>query len=514
MGTYRYDKKGGEIRKQKKGMAPGPLFLLVLSIFLMGSLNALGEAARGIAGGPSTEEWTLRNWGKAFGGDSDEEAFAMALTSDGGCILAGRTYTFDPSSGYGDAWLVKLGPDGDVEWEKRYGGSLWDAVFVVQQTPDGGFIAAGERYPPGGSLEVWVMKLKFDGEIYWQNTYGRADHYDSGLSVRSTADGGFILLGRTQSHAVGGEQGAWVLKLTGSGGIEWQKFLGGSDYDILFSVEQTTDGGYVLAGGTYSYSHVPGFSDVWMVKMSRNGDVAWEKTYGGIYDDVAYSVKQTEEGGYVLACWTSFGYGDIWALKTDMDGNVEWQKRYGGTEGDVPTSLRQTSDGGFVISGYTSSFGSGSYDAWAFKLAGNGRIEWQKTFGGNGIDAFNGIEETATGYGATGYTGSFGAGGKDFWYIHFTPVGPGTHLLHSFSGPSHAVSPPMEVTESPLIGFIRATRISPVASVTTTSETASKETVLSESPGNGNPPSKGVIVMRAAGNIPWPVYPKDKRMKK
>ena len=488
--------------------------MLVLSAFLTGPPEAAGNDGIGTKGGPLTGEWSQRNWGKTFGGELDEEAFALELTSDGGCILAGRTYTFDSSTGYGDAWLMKLGLGGIVEWEKSYGDVLWDAIFAVQQTPDGGYVAAGEQYPPGGSQEAWVMKLKPDGEIEWQNTYGRAEHYDSALSIRSTADGGFILLGRTQSYTFGSEQGAWVLKLAGNGEIEWQKFLGGSEYDMLFSVEQTTDGGYVLAGGTYSYSDVPWFSEVWLVKMFPNGDIDWEKTYGGIYNDVAYSVKQSSDGGYVLACWTSFDYGDVWVLKTDSHGNLDWQKRYGGAWEDVPTALQQTSDGGFVISGYTSSFRSGDYDGWVLKLSDNGRIEWQKTFGGNGIDGFNDIEETATGYAATGYTGSFGAGEWDFWIIHFTPVGPGTLLLKSIIGSSHAVSPSMDVAESFISGFFSNTYVFPVASITTTSETASEETVLSEFPGNGNPPfSDQEKVHYGKGTISWPIYPNDKSTK-
>lgn len=513
MEIRRNGKKADENCKQKKGWLWPLLFMLAVSVILIGPPTAGGNDGIGTIGGPLTAEWAQRNWGKAFGRNWNDEAFAMGFTADGGSILAGRTYSFD-ESGYGDAWLLRLSPGGDVEWEKRYGDLLWDVIFDVQQTADGGFVAAGDRYPPDGSQEAWVMKLKSDGEVEWQSTYGRADHYDSALAIRQTADGGFILLGRTQSYTIGGEQGAWVLKLTGSGAIEWQKFLGGNEYDILFSVEQTTDGGYVLAGGTYSYSDAPFFSEVWMVKMFPNGDIAWEKTYGGPYDDVAYSVKPAPDGGYVLTCWTAFSRGDVWVLKTDAVGNLEWQQRYGGDWADVPTSMILTSDGGFVIGGYTSSFGSGSDDGWVFKAAANGRIEWQKTFGGSGRDAFNGIVETETGYAASGYTSSFGAGEMDFWIVNFTPVGPGTLLLNTITGPSHARTPAMEeVTEKYITGYISNTLVSPVASVTTTSATAGIETLLSRFPGKGKPFSTEVGVSPANGSVSWPIFPKNHRLK-
>ena len=163
--------------------------------------------------------------------------------------------------------------------------------------------------------------------------------------------------------------------------------LGGAEGDRASCIEQTSEGGYIATGSTASFGS--GKLDIWVLRLDVSGNVEWQKTYGGTEDDVASSIQQTGEGGYIVAGYTSsFGAGkkDVWVLKLDKDGNVEWQKTYGGTEDDVASSIQQTGEGGYIVAGYTSSFGAGKKDVWVLKLDKDGNVEWQKTYGGTGDD--------------------------------------------------------------------------------------------------------------------------------
>ena len=168
---------------------------------------------------------------------------------------------------------------------------------------------------------------------------------------------------------------AWVLKLNAAGQPQWQKTYGAGCLDASFSVRQTTDGGYVVASGSLTFG--AGLTDFWILKLDSNGTIQWQKTYGGAGFDLAHSLEQTQDGGYVVAGWTgSFGAGetDAWVLKLSSTGEIEWQKTYGGTGFDVANTIRQTEDGGYVVGGWTDSFGAGNGDMWILKLDANGEI--------------------------------------------------------------------------------------------------------------------------------------------
>jgi hypothetical protein len=207
----------------------------------------------------------------------------------------------------------------------------------------------------------------------WAKTYGGASD-DRANSIQPTSDGGYIVAGWTISFGAGGAD-VWVLKLDGSGNVTWQKTYGGAGTDWATSIQQTSDGGYIVAGVTGSFG--AGSGDVWVLKLDGSGNVTWQKTYGGGSTDYAYSIQQTSDGGYIVAGLTdSFGAGsaDVWVLKLDGSGNVTWQKTYGGGSTDYAYSIQQTSDGGYIVAGLTDSFGAGSYDFWVLKLDGSGEI--------------------------------------------------------------------------------------------------------------------------------------------
>jgi hypothetical protein len=219
----------------------------------------------------------------------------------------------------------------------------------------------------------------------WAVTYGGIDD-DRLLSIDQTVDGGYIVAGLTFSFGAG-DYDLWILKLDSDGTVGWQKTYGGNGDDHATSIQQTSDGGYIVAGGTSSFG--AGSYDLWVLKLNSDGTIAWQKTYGGTDYDAATSVQQILGGGFVVLGDTwSFGTGsmDFWVLRLNPDGTVFWQRTYGGTQSEYSRSIQQTSDAGYIVAGSTSSFGVGSGDIWLLKLNSNGTIAWQKTYGGNGGD--------------------------------------------------------------------------------------------------------------------------------
>ncbi len=225
------------------------------------------------------------------------------------------------------------------------------------------------------------------------------------------------MAGETESFGAG-IYDVWILKLDANGNVVWQKTYGGADYDHAYSIQQTSDGGYIVAGETWSSWSFGAErnGDAWVLKLDANGNVQWQKRYGGADSDIASFIQQTSDGGYIVAGRTDyFGAGDfdfdVWVLKLDANGNVQWQKRYGGPGWDWASSIQQTSDGGYIVAGYTDSFGAGYFDVWVLKLDASGNVQWAKTYGGADYDHANSIQQTSDGgYIVAGETYSFGAG--------------------------------------------------------------------------------------------------------
>ena len=379
-------------------------------------------------------------WAATYGGaDSDDLAYSIKQTDDGGYILAGKTAY--PSAGGKitiEFLVLKLSPDGSVEWQKTYGGKYSEQARSIQQTIDGGYIVAGATWSFGiRPQELWVLKLGADGNIEWQKTYG-GYYGDAAYSIQQTGDGGYIVAGGTMSFGQI-EMDSWVLKLSPDGSVEWQKTYGGEGSDLADSVRQTNDGGYIVAGSTESFG--AGQGDLWVLKLKPNGVIEWQKTYGGEDPDKAGSIHQTDDGGYIVAGETkSFGAGqrDLWVLKLKPNGTIEWQKTYGGESWDTALSIQQTTDGGYIVAGETRSFGTESIDAWVLKLSPEGTVEWQKSCGGAHWDWACSIQQTNDGgYVMTGGTMSVGAGvedSPDIWVLKLRPdgsIGPSCDLIRN-----------------------------------------------------------------------------------
>jgi uncharacterized delta-60 repeat protein len=325
---------------------------------------------------PGRDFWVLKlkvdgavSWQKTYSGGY---AYSVQQTSDSGYVVAGL--------GFGsDWWVVKLNGEGGVSWQNRYGGDSWDLAHSIRQTTDGGYIVAGATQSFGaGYYDIWVLKLNSDGTVDWQKRYGGSD-WDGAYSVQQTIDHGYVVAGYTRSFGAANDD-FWVLKLNPDGTVSWQKRYGGTGDDSASSIQQTSDGGYIVAGETRSFD--AGGEDFWVLKLNSDGAVAWQKRYGGTGDDYASSIQQTSDGGYIVAGSYSAGWGcgDFWILKLNSDGTVSWQKRYGGAYGDYARSIQQTSDGGYIVAGSL----SGNF--WVLKLASDGTISFNPASGAYVVD--------------------------------------------------------------------------------------------------------------------------------
>ncbi len=301
-------------------------------------------------------------------------------------------------------------------WSRTFGGSESDWGYSVQQTSDGGYILLGttESYGAGG-YDSWLIKTDSQGNKEWERTFGGSED-DWGYSVQQTRDGGYILLGGSYGT---GDGDFWLIKTDAQGNKEWERTFGGSDIDWGWSVQQITDGGYILLGYTESYG--TGKEDVWLIKTDAYGNKEWDRTFGGSEDDRGTSVQQTKDAGYILLGTTwlyGTGKGDFWLIKTDSQGNKEWDRTFGGSDWDGGTSVQQTADGGYILLGDTASYGAGSADFWLIKTDAYGNKEWERTFGGSETEWGGSVQQTEDGgYILRGYTYSYGAGSADFWLI-------------------------------------------------------------------------------------------------
>ncbi len=377
-------------------------------------------------------------WTKTFGGTDSDGGVSVKQTSDGGYIVAGYTNSF--SAGSSDVWLIKTASSGDTLWIKTFGGNEFEAGLSVEQTLDGGFIITGHTSSFGvGDEDAWLIKTDASGDTIWTKTFGGSFN-DYGYSVQQTTDGGYIVTGFTGSFGAGNLD-AWLIKTDASGDTIWTKTFGGSYDDYGCSVQQTSDGGYIITGIKDYFDGEPGSGDTWLIKTDADGGTLWTKTFGGSSFDAGNSVQQTSDGDYIIIGQTySFGAGssDAWLIKTDMSGDTLWTKTFGGSIDDYPMSVQQTTEGGYIIAGYTYSFGAGSADVWLIKTDSFGDTLWTKTFGGISNDHCNSVQQTSDGgYILSGGTTSFGfgAGYDDVWLIKTTPdisnIEPNSELVIS-----------------------------------------------------------------------------------
>ena len=340
----------------------------------------------------------------------------------------------------------------DILWEKSYGGTHADYLFDAQPTADYGFILAGSSLSNKtgnktddnqGDLDYWVWKMTEKGDLDWQKSFGGSG-FDLLQSIKNTRDGGFILAGTSSSNTgfqkkedCKGITDFWVVKLDASGGEQWQRTIGGSGQDELLCAFQTKDGGYILGGSSSSNPPVisikpdaksipttktdlfnksekcRGNMDYWIVKLDKQGDIEWQKTYGGQYADVLRSMEQTTDNGYILAGYSNSpisgdktvnnkGIGDFWIIKISDTGEIQWQNTYGAEGDDQPYVIHQTIDGGYIVGGNSNSKNalttmggivSNGTDYWVLKLDRDGEVLWSKTYDFGKVDILTSLVE-------------------------------------------------------------------------------------------------------------------------
>jgi uncharacterized delta-60 repeat protein len=290
------------------------------------------------------------------------------------------------------------------------------AGSLVQST-DGSYVIT-RPFNSAGVTDWLVFNMGVDGTPGWATVFGDAQT-DHSHAIAKAADNGFVITGEAQSYP----QNLFVLKLSSNGGYEWLKTFGGAGYNQGHSIILTTDGGFAVAGFTSS-SGAGGY-DFLVLKLTSDGSLTWAKTYGGTNDDIAHSIIQTADGGFLVTGWTkSFylgGSSNLFVLKLAADGSLSWAKIVWGIndeEPGTPSSIIQSPDGGFIIVGYTRSAGVGGSDAFVVKLASDGSLLWAKTIGGVGDDRANAVVQTPDGGVVfAGATSSFGSGGADFFIV-------------------------------------------------------------------------------------------------
>jgi predicted secreted protein len=362
-------------------------------------------------------------WSRTYGGTGNDSGWGdLIQTSDGGYAISGDTYSF--GAGGSDYWLIKTDAEGNMQWNKTYGGTSAEAESAMCQTIDGGYALAGYTSSFGaGGNDFWLVKTDGSGNMQWNKTYGGTDG-DLAYSVVATSDGGYAIIGYTNSFGAGG-QDAYLVKTNSSGDLQWNKTYGGTGGDVAYSVVATSDGGYAISGYTDSFG--AGSNDFWLFKTDAAGNMQWNQTYGGTGGDTEMYLIQTVEGGYALAGYTSsFGAGgnDFWLVKTDASGNMEWNQTYGGTGTEWGIHVIQTEEGGYAIIGYTNSFGAGGNDVWLVKTDADGNMQWNQTYGGTSSDAgWSLIQTIDGGYAIAGNTHSFGAGVRDFYFLKTDELG-------------------------------------------------------------------------------------------
>lgn len=372
------------------------------------------------------------NFVKTFGGSLNESARSIIKTTDDGYAILGFTQSMDgdiidKSDTSFDYYLLKFDANDNLQWSKTYGGANIDQGSKIIQTLDGGFALIGSSSSSDGDVstnegfnDLWLVKLDISGNISWEKSYGFPGD-DLGFSIIQLADGRFFVSGVLDVSGSGGAGNDralhaggdyWGLKLDNNGNKIWRRYFGGSFTDAAFDVAATDDGGFILIGSSDSddvdITNNKGGYDFWIVKIDTNGNIVWEKSFGGSQIDEARSITKTTDGNYLIVgdsrsndqeISNSKGAADMWLIKISNSGMIIWEKSFGGSSFDVARNISPTADGGFLLSGSSRSqdgdveINKGQNDVWLVKINNSGVLEWQKTVGGSEIDfAYDAVE--------------------------------------------------------------------------------------------------------------------------
>lgn len=391
---------------------------------------------------------------KTYGGLGYDQGFKVQQTVDSGYFLLGRIES--PGRGI-DIFLIKTDSNGDTLWTSTIGGIDDDLSYAAQTTNDGGYIICGGTQSFGaGDHDVYLIKTDANGNVLWTKTFG-GTYNDYGMSVQQTSDSGYVIGGCTYSFGIGFVD-VYLIKTDVNGDSLWTKVLGGTGAQTCSSVLQTDNGEYILVGTSNSA--------VYLMRTDVNGNSIWAKTLGGTSTDYGESIQKTTDGGYIISGYTtSFGAGsaDVYLIKIDSIGNPLWSKSFGGTGSEYGYSVRQTSDGGYIIAGSTLSFGAGSFDVYLIKVDSGGDSLWTRTFGGTLSEHGYDVQQTLDGgYILVALTSSFGV--NDIYLVKTDSIG---NSGCNQSNPATVVTTPSSVVIPSAVSITSAVTVvtTPVTSV-------------------------------------------------
>ncbi|MHA2097725.1 MAG: hypothetical protein ACW99A_03485 [Candidatus Kariarchaeaceae archaeon] len=349
-------------------------------------------------------------WEQTYGGPENDRGFSVLPTSDGGYMVLGATGSY--GEGGLDYWLIKVESDGTHEWNRSYGAIDDDRGYEVVETDDNGFALLGDSRKNGnGDRDFWIVKVDSMGNELWNYTYGGADN-DIFRSGVYTSDGGFAMTGGTFSY--GPDQDVWVIKVNGSGHEEWNATYGGEGDQRGLSLVETSDSGFALSSGY----------GVW--KIDNLGVQQWNNTFGISGSDFFNNIIQTSDGGFVVSGGSNLhgavGNNDFVIARVSQDGTYEWIVTHGGIQRDnscCNRALVETADGSLLMTGNTYSFDDLDGDVWLLKTDAAGSELWNEPLGGDAYDDAGSIHLQIDGsFLIVGQTESQGAGGSDVWLIN------------------------------------------------------------------------------------------------
>jgi hypothetical protein len=329
-------------------------------------------------------------WQKNYGGIEDDRGKKIIETTDGGFAVLGFSKSSDgdvsQNAGAQDFWIAKLNNTGTISWQKSYGFAGADTGISIIQTKDNGYLLVGvldvsasegqgnskSTFKKHAGGDYWVIKIDASGTKEWSHYYG-GSFTDTPYDVIQTQDNGYIIVGSSDSNDVdiSGNKGSydfWVIKITETGTLVWEKSFGGSEIDEARAISRTDDGNYMIVGDTRSndldVSKNKGAADLWIIKISPTGNLIWEKTLGGSSFDVGRSIFQTQDKGFIISGSSRSADGDVsvnqgqndaWVLKINSDANLEWQKTIGGTEIDFAFDAIELDDKTVIVVGESNS---------------------------------------------------------------------------------------------------------------------------------------------------------------
>jgi hypothetical protein len=346
---------------------------------------------------------------KMYGGVNSESAYSVQTTADGGYIMTG--YIARSGIDSADVYLVKTDALGNLLWAKNYGGSGFDRGCSVQQTEDAGYIITGTTNSFGaGMTDIYLIKTDINGSMLWSKTYGGFG-VEQANSVQQTADEGYVIAGNTESYGAGSND-IYVIKTDSVGDTLWTKTYGGTLGDQAESIKQTADGGYIIAGYSATFN-LSMFESVFVIKTDNTGNILWSKSLGSSIDgDGASSVQQTSDGGYIVAgtsLWGGIGtMGSVLLIKLDSAGLVSWGRNFGMGQDDNGYSAQQTQEGGYIIAGYSHDFNINNYPlAYLIKTSNSGNLLWSKKYGAHIGTGNSVLQASDGGYVIAGYVADY-----------------------------------------------------------------------------------------------------------